>query len=131
MSTVSIRKVLDGRTKAIFYVYFKADGLGELVDQVLIDPQVDLEPKANRIRVEEITYNFAGFDAAIEFDSGLVDDTPIWVLPQGTESHVCFNQIGGFSDVSGLDGTGKLLLTTPGFDAATKQGSMVITVRKV
>lgn len=126
---ISTTKLLDGPRHAIFHFYMTGD-LGELADTVLIDPQVDITPTCKRMSIEEILYDFAGFDAIIEFDSGLMQDNLIWVLPEGSSNHVDFRCFGGFYDRSGVDGTGKLLITTSGFTTSGDQGSMIIKLRK-
>lgn len=127
---VIITTLLDAESHAIIQVYLQSDG-AELVQEVLIDPQ-ELEPACKRLEVQELLYDFAGFDARIEFASGLVEQTQIWVLPAGSGSgHRNFMPFGNFLDRSGLDGTGKLLLTTTGFTAVgTDQGSLLLRVRK-
>ena len=126
---VTITKVNQGPANVILHVYIASDGAaGELVDEVLIDP-VSIGLAANsRFAIEDIKYNFMGFGARIEFDTGLVDDKMIWVLGENN-SHANFKDINGLYDRSALDGTGKVQLTTSGFTSAGDQGSMVICIR--
>ncbi len=128
---VTITKILPGAHRSQFHVYLESDGAsGELTDQVLIDPVIDLGiPASSRPAIEKINYNFAGFDARIEFDTGLVDDKIIWVLPQNGDNYIDFDPWGGLKDQSGLDGTGKIQLTTVGFGDAGDMGSLLIMVR--
>ena len=127
---LTITKLLDGHAHAIVHVYMRSDG-AELVQETLVDP-AELVPACERLSVEEVLYDFAGFDARIEFGSGLVDQTLIWVLPEGSGSgYRDFRPLGSFADRSGLDGTGKLLITTTGFTAAeVDQGSLILKLRK-
>lgn len=129
-NTVTITKINEGPRNIAVHVYIKSDGAsGDLVDEVLIDP-VDFGLEAShRFAIEDINYNFSGFDALIEFDTGLIDDKMIWVL--GEQNSIAdFCNIGGLVDRSGLDGSGKLQITTTGLAAATDQGSIIIRVRK-
>lgn len=129
-NTVTITKILGGPTLFVYHVFIKSDGsAGELEKQVLIDP-VDLGLSSDeRFVVEEIVYGFTGFNAIVEFDAGLVESKMIWVLPEGTFSHD-FRPFSGLKDRSGLDGTGKLTLTTVGLDYTGDQGSMLIKVKR-
>jgi len=122
--------LLDGPEHAIIHIYMRSDGV-ELVDEILLDP-AELNPPCARLAVEQILYDFAGYDARIAFGSGLVEQTLIWVLPEGSGSgYRDFKPFGNFVDRSGLDGTGKLLITTTGFQAQDiDQGSMILRIRK-
>lgn len=131
-NTVDITPILDGSKRIIYHVFLKSDGAtGELVDEVLVDPVVDLGLKRTvRMTLEDVTFAFAGFDARIEFQTGLVDDTLIWVLPEGSDSYVDFSKYGGLKDRNGsLDATGKILISTTGFTSTTDQGSILLKVR--
>lgn len=129
--SVVITKILPGNHRSQFHVFFESDGVsGELTDYVLVDPVADLGLKSTaRLAIEKMTYNFAAFDARVEFDSGLVADKMIWVLPASGDNHVCFDAWGGLKDQSGLDGTGKIQITTKGFGTAGAQGSLLLMVR--
>jgi len=128
---ITVTNILPGEHRSQFHVFLLSDGVsGELSDYVLIDPVADLGINSiGRPAIEMITYNFAGFDARVEFDSGLVDDNMIWVLPQVGDNHIDFNPWGGLKDKSGIDGTGNLQITTTGFGAADSQGSILLMVR--
>lgn len=128
---IVITKLLPGNYRSQFHVFFESDGAsGELTDYVLVDPVVDLGLKrTDRLSIEKMTFGFTGFDARIEFDTGLVDDKMIWVLPENGDNHVCFDAWGGLKDKSGLDGTGKIQITTNGFNTAGAQGSLLLMVR--
>jgi len=127
---VSITTLLQGNQYAIYHVALVSDGVSaELNDEVIIDPVVDLGLKSSaRLLVENIEYNFSGFDARLEFDSGLVDDNLIWVLSRDLSTH-SFLPYGGLKDPSGLDGTGKIQLSTVDFSNADAQGSLIIKIR--
>jgi hypothetical protein len=127
-NTVSVTKTLEGR-KTVFHVYLASDGAeGDLEDYVLCDP-VDLGLDSSaRLSVEHIIYSLSGFEAKIEFDTGLIEDKMIWLITG--QDTVDFRPIGGLKDrSSALDGTGKLLLNTSGFSEVDDQGSLIITVK--
>jgi len=130
-NTVTITNILPGTHRSQFHIFLLSDGAaGELVDQVLVDPVNDLGVlSSSKIVIEEITYNFSGFDARIEFDNGEVDDNMIWVLPERGDNHIDFNPWGGLKDFPGLDGTGAIQITTNGFTTAEDQGSILLMVR--
>lgn len=127
---LTITTLLDGDEHVIVHVYMRSDGQ-ELVQEKLVDPAT-MTPPCDRLSVQEVMYDFAGFDARLEFGSGLVDQTMIWVLPEGSGSgYRNYKPFGGFNDRSGLDGTGELLITTTGFTAAdVDQGSLIIKLKK-
>ena len=129
--TVTITNILPGNHRSQYHVFLSSDGAsGELVDQVLIDPVTDLGTLASdKMVIERVTYNFAGFDARLEFDNGGVDDNMIWVLPAVGDNNLDFNSWGGLKDLPGLDGSGALQITTNGFGDAGDQGSILIMVR--
>lgn len=116
---------------SVVHVYIESDGASaDLVDQVLIDPVADLKLKSSaRPVVEGVCHSFVGFDARLEFDSGLVDDNMIWVLSSQSAGEVDFVPYSGLKDLSGLDGTGKLQITTSGLSSAGSMGSMFIRLR--
>jgi hypothetical protein len=128
---VVVTNILPGDHRSQYHIFLRSDGAsGELVDQVLIDPVNDLGiPASSKIVIEEITYNFSGFDARIEFDNGLVNDNMIWVLPASGDNHIDFNPWGGLKDFPGLDGSGAIQITTNGFGDAGDQGSLLVMVR--
>src|SRR3972149_10000682 len=132
MNTVNIKTLLNGPRMAIVSVYLKSDGAsGELDSYTLIDPALlGMKPK-ERLSLDYIAYNFAGFDACIEFASGLTEPTFKWVISEGTNHPIDFRPFGGLLDDSGMDGTGQLQITTTGFTSSVDQGSMIIQVRKV
>ena len=132
--TVQMTKLLDGPRHAIVHVYLRSDGLSDDLKRfVIIDPTDDLEPAKESkpgLVIEQIVYDFAGFDASLKFDTGLVEDNYIWVLPEGASAKVDFREFGGFKDRSGLDGTGRLVIDTFGLLSIGDQGSMLLKIRK-
>ena len=130
-NTIAITKTNDGDRHVIVQVFMQADGSGDESGHVLIDPYEDLSPSLPRkpvFAIQEIWYDVDGFNMTLSF-GGLVD-VPVWTLSQGSGNHVRFDRFGGLVDRNGEDGDGKLLLSTVGFDAVGKQGSMVIKLRK-
>lgn len=128
--TVTITKLNDGPKYAIFHVFLKCDGQsGDLVDQIILDPSTLVPPKKTRERVhlQELWWDCAGFVVRFEFNS--IPDTPVWVISQ-YNNHVCFEEIGGLADRSGLDGAGALQISTVGFDSDSKQGTIIVKVKK-
>ena len=130
-NTVNIRKLVDGRKYAYFHVYFQGDGSGEITNQVVIDPNVDLSPSlgvGQRFSLVKIWYGISGPALMFSFDA--ITDLPVWVVPATTLSgHVNFSEFGGILDKSGVDATGKLLFSTTGL-AATGKGSFIVKVSK-
>jgi len=136
MNTVNIRKLIDGPRHALFLVFIKSDGTGtELVDQTIIDPRLDLSPqlvKGQVLSLVKVWYGLAGFDVKIGFKSDAQPYmVPVWVIPAGTLSgHVNFSEFGGISDKSGIDSSGKIVISTNGLATPADQGSLIIKVSK-
>ena len=130
-NTVTLTKLLDGPRHLIYHLYLESDGAsGDLVDQVLVDPATIGLGEKQFFTLEDITWGFAGFNAALKFEI-LVEDTLIWVLPEGSGNYVDFKKYGGLKDRSNTnDGSGKLLLDTTGLTALGDAGSMILRVRK-
>tara|TARA_R110000868_G_scaffold304180_1_gene564699 strand:- start:171 stop:575 length:405 start_codon:yes stop_codon:yes gene_type:complete len=132
-NTVTVKVLESGQRNALIHVYLKSDGAtGELVNQVLLDPIADLGMAAkSRFRLGRIEYNYAGFDAVLGFGSGTVPQENFkWVLTEGTNYGVDFKYWTFIMDNSGVDGNGKLLLSTSRFTNSACQGSMLIQVIK-
>ena len=132
-NVIEVTKLLEGPRHVILQAYIEHDGFSqELKDFVLYDGNTETDQKKVTVRltVEEILFHFAGFDATLSFDSGLVDKKNIWVLPEGAANHVDFRPFGGFKDRSELDGTGILLINTNGFTDSNAKGSLIIKLRK-
>ena len=124
---ITITKLLDGPEHVIIHVYVLGEG-DELTDEVLIDPAL-LSPPTQRLGVEEVSYDWAGFDATIQFKSGVIGQTMIWVLAERSNGDRCFKPWGNLPDRSGVDGDGKLLFSTIGLESG-EQGTMLIKARK-
>jgi hypothetical protein len=130
--TVKITKELDGERFLVLRVYIKSDGVsGDLSGFTLMDPTATLNPAKPAKpfgTIEEIWSDLDGFNMRLDFDDLI--DPPAWTISQGAGPYVDFRSIGGIADRSGPDGTGKLLLSTFGLDAAAKQGTILIKMRK-
>jgi hypothetical protein len=125
--TVSIEKVLDGPRTLIFQVYLKHDGASADLADVEIAKPADFGMAAKPgFRVDEIWYDVSGFLVRLEFND--LADNPIWVC-SSSANQICFEEVGGLADRSGLDGNGALQLSTVGF-AAGMEASILIKVRK-
>lgn len=129
-NVVQVKRLANGPLNLILAVYLKSDGLsGELDNEVLIDP-ADLGLKDRRLRLRHLAYNIAGFDAVISFDAGGVNPNWKWVLSEGTNHPIDFGPFGNIKDDSGMDGTGKLQLSTTGFTSVNDQGSIMLALYK-
>lgn len=130
-NTVKITKLMDGVRNLILGIYLKSDGAsGELVNETLVTPaDVGLKP-GQRLRIKYVMYNFAGFDAVLEFGSGGVTPNFKWVMSEGANAPADFGPFQDLHDDSGMDGNGKLQINTTGFTASTDQGSILLLLRK-
>ena len=133
MANIVERQILvDGPRKVVLAVYLKSDGAtGELDKETLLDLEdVDLED-GSRFSIQKICYNFAGFDAVIAFDAGVVTPNRKWVLTEGTNASVDFTPFGGLQDDSDeQDRTGTLQISTTGFTSSQDQGSIILLLNK-
>lgn len=132
-NTVVVRKLLEGGRSAIFSVFIASDGKsGDLTAQTVINPNVDFVPslgKGMKLNIEKIWFATAGFDVLLSFDS-LVDQ-PVWIIPSGTVAgFIDFSEFGGLQDYSGIDATGKLVVSTQGLSSPSDQGTLIIKVTK-
>jgi hypothetical protein len=130
--TVTVTKRQEGERFLILHVFIKGDGLSAdlaaypLVDPTTLNPAKPLHPC---LAIDEVWYDLDGFNMRLDYDS--VTDPPAWTASQGGGGcHVDFSPMGGIADKSGLDGTGKLLLSTSGLDTAAKQGTLILKLRK-
>ena len=125
---IVLTTLLAGPRHTTIHAYLQSDGMeGEIDSYVLIDP--DSRSQSGHLRIESVTWGFAGFNAKLHFEI-LVDDTLIWVLPETSSGVIDFSRYGGLKDLSNpLDGTGKLMLSTDGFQSTGDEGSLIIQVR--
>src|SRR3990167_10655267 len=94
---ITITTIMDGQRTAIYHIYLLNEGdTIDLINTILIEPD-QMSPVAERLVLEEIEYNFAGFDAKLNFDNGTVDGSFVWVLGEGNPSPN-FCRFGGLKD---------------------------------
>lgn len=133
MNTVNVKIIeggVPGLRNLVFSVFLQSDGVsGELTKYTIMDPVLLGLKRTDRFSLYRMDYNFAGFDAIVEFDSGGVVPTYKWTLVEGTNTEVDFHKTGGVRDDSGVDGTGKLMLSTQGFTSSQDSGSILFKLR--
>lgn len=129
-NTVQKTILLQGN-KVLLHVYLQSDGVsGELVDEVLFDPQVDAVPPippGRDLNVEEIWYELSGFSGTFSFQG--LTDWPFWVLAPGTAIHHDWKHFGGIKDHTPTNPTGRLLLNTSGFFNPGARGAFVLRIK--
>lgn len=129
--TVTVTKAQEGNRFLVLRVFIKGDGQSQdlagypIVDPAELDPALPAKPF---IGIDAIWYDLDGFNMRLDFDS--LVDPPAWTASQSGGCHLDFGCIGGIVDKSGLDGTGKLLLSTSGLDTSAKQGTLILKLRK-
>lgn len=130
--TVKITKELDGDRYLILRVFIRGDGASpDLSGYTLMDPTstiIPTKPAKPFASIDELWFDIDGFNMRLDFDD--VNDPPTWTISQGAGNYIDFRSIGGLIDRSGIDGTGKLLLSTIGLDSASKQATLLIKIRK-
>lgn len=131
MAQVIIAKLVDGPRNAAFHVSIVGDGLGDLTDEVIVDPATSFDPALPNdpsLTVEKIIADLVGFDAWLEYDYA-VSDTPIWNITG--DQYVCadFCEFGGIRDRSAQDGRGKIKMSTSGLGAGDR-GTFLLKLRK-
>ena len=131
MNTVDVNIVERGDRNLVVAVFLQSDGAeGDLTNYTLIDPVADLGLKSSaRLSLVQIDHAFNGFSSIIQFDSGSVDPLFRWVLAEHTSSPIDFSYMGALKDTSGLDGTGKLQITTDGFTSTSDFGAILFKLR--
>lgn len=131
MSIINKRWLLDGDKTAVLHVYFESDGAtGELENYALVDPTTDFaKPMGARagLILNQAWFSSSEFDLKLSFEA--VPNVPVWVLSTDT-AYQDFRYFGGLKDKSWPDATGKLLISTLGFEPATAMGSLILEFRK-
>jgi len=129
MSNIVKTLISDGPSKAIITVYLESDGVeGELTNYVLLDPEVDFTPPADQMSILQVWCSLSWFDALLSFDD--LVPFPSWLLTRDASNYHDLRYFGGIKDRSGIDHTGKLLLSTIGFDVIGSTGTLVIELKK-
>ena len=145
MSHTIIKKVLNNGSKNFtLHCYLESSGDKDLSFYELIDPLLYdiLVPPSDRLTypnmkltIAQVWHSFSWFDGLLSFD--YTSPSPSWVLSRDSTSHVDFRHFGGLSDnyvnpqdKTATDRTGKILLSTRGFDEIGSVGTLIISVRK-
>lgn len=122
----------NGSKNFVLHVFMEQDGgLGELVDEVLVDPETYGLPQYPSLRLEKAWGSLAWFDATLKF-GGLVA-RPIWTFSRELNNYVNFSCFGGLSDRGDpppSEDDGKILISTSGFDVLGSQGTLVLAFKK-
>ena len=139
-----LTQIQDGPSDVIYSLYAKSDGAsGELTNFALIDPDNLLQgqnrqtyvplglPSGRCFNIQQIWYNFIGFDATLSFDSA--NPLQTWLMAPSTDSYIDFRPMGGLPDRTPDSDipNGTIFLSTDGFAASGSVGSMIIKVRKL
>lgn len=130
-NTITKTKLLESSRKAIFHIYFEADGSGELVNEVIIDPQADFEipyDPQGQLSIMQIWYGQAVYDTVLKFNA--LVPTPVWTMVADAETYNSFEYFGGLKDMSGVEHDGKILISTNGFATAGSNGTLIIELKK-
>ena len=138
-----LTQIQDGPSDVVYSLVLKSDGAsGELVNYPLIDPDWLVSgqggpfvpaglPSGKCFNIQQIWYNFQGFDATLSFDS--ISPTPVWLMAPSTDSYIDFRPMGGLADRTPAANipNGTLFLSTDGFASIGSAGSILIKVRKM
>ena len=130
-NTVVKTKLSEGAKRAMFHFYFEGDGSGELINEVLIDPQADFEmavENPTQLTITKIWSGSALYDWVLKFNA--LVPLPIWVGVADSANYISFEYFGGLADTSGPEGDGKILISTNGLATVGTVGTMVIEVKK-
>lgn len=126
---VTITKMIDGPRHAIFHIYLESEGTeGELKNYVVVDPEVDFGIKSLPISITQVWSSLIWFDASLSFDA--LEPYPGWTLARDTGNHVDFRHFGGIKDRTDAERTGKIYLTTNGFEDVGSRGTIILEVKK-
>ena len=133
----------NGSKTMLLHVYLESDGTeGELVNHPLVDPthydsvftdQI-IRPDM-KLTLTQLWYSFSWFDAILLFDD--LVPYPSWVCSRDAHNHIDFRHFGGISNrlvdpntSKSTDRTGKILITTNGFEPIGSKGTMILEIRK-
>ena len=126
-NTVTLRKLIDGPSRAVIHVYMEYVDTSENTDTVVVDAS-DLSGAPSKVTVCRVMGNLRGYTSILEFDA--TTDVPFMALPADDFFDYCFEDFGGIKDNSGTGTTGDVVLTTSGFTAAGDAGWLIIEVKK-
>lgn len=130
-------KIMDGPSHVTLHCYLQGDGASpDLVNYVLLDPMTELTPfmpQQQDLILKQVWYEVAGFNCTLGFGT-LTGSWPFWVLTPGVDSQHDWRFFGGIRDrsdaVSGLNSTGKLVISTTGLLTANTRGAFVLWLEK-
>lgn len=130
-NTVNKTVILAGPRRVVVHLYLESDGVaGELVNYPVFDPTIDCVPlavKGESLILTGFSNEQSGFDATLSFEAVAPGvNYPLWVFTPFGRGKQNFNCFGGLPDNSGLDATGKVLMSTNGFTAAGDRGAFVL-----
>lgn len=132
--------LVDSQRHAVMHFFFQADGSGDLVNEVVIDPVIDFQDssfqyQAVSLGVDQMWWDSssifgASFSGNLRYDS-ITQTQLIWTLSANPgDTHLDFRDFGGIKDKTGIDGTGKILINTNGLVDVSAQGSLIVSVKK-
>ena len=131
-SQITVTKMVEGSRSAIFHVYLESTGMaGELKNEVILDPLVDFSPPADKtgqFSITQIWSSLVWFDVMLSFDA--LVPTQSWILARDKDTHVDFRYFGGIKDRSDAEHSGKIFITTNGFEDRGSKGTIIIEVKK-
>lgn len=138
MAQVTTTKLVEGPNSVIVKVdLLNNDNTVELEDVVFFSPS-DLSPalpnNKSAFRIMQVWYGFTTF--AISIKSGSVTPFTFWTFPSSTHNHIDFRSFGGITDPTThaappADVSGRLTLSTKGFNPAGSVGSFILELRKL
>ena len=138
MAQVTTTKLVEGPSTVIVKVdLLNNDNTVELEDFVFFSPS-DLSPLLPNgkpaFRIMQIWYDFSSFDLTIK--SGSVTPYTFWTFSKDTTNHIDFRSFGGLTDPTThaappADVSGKLTISTKGFNPAGSLGSFILELRKL
>jgi hypothetical protein len=122
--------ILAGPRNALVHIWLEADGTGELTNQVVLDPRLDLVPPGSggqSLVLTEFWSELSGFDVKLSFESVAPgQNLPVWNFTPTGRGHQCFKGFGGVPDTSGFDATGRVLISTNGFTQVGNVGTLTL-----
>jgi hypothetical protein len=129
--------LVDSQRHAVVHIIIAADGSGDITNEVMIDPNTDFQPATFQpisLAVDQIWWDCSVANGS-SFTGRLLFEAPspflVWALSQSPgDSHSDFRDFGGIKDKSGIDGTGRLLMSTTGFGDPTGFFSLILSVKK-
>ena len=142
--TITKTIILDSQRIGVVHYTFISDNVsGELNQQVILDPVTDFNqiPVGNQspnnntnsqvyrqipsFSVFEMWFNIQQCSAFLQFDGGPTNSQTIWLLnPTTGDAYYNWESFEGIKDRTGLNGTGRIIVTTTGFSGLQPLGDM-------